>query len=92
MVQSQSDASLEAWGTRAEGANLVDEADLPRDIMEFTMNDGIMLEGRTVRMNRNGVTMVVELQGATDVKVADGDGVRVITAMASDTLRYGIHW
>ena len=59
---------------------------LVRDDAEIT------LEGGSVRLVRGGIAMVAEFHGATDVSVADGDGVQVIIASAEDELDYTIRW
>ncbi len=156
LLQSQSRRSLEAWGTRAEGADHVYEAgDLAADILDFTRDgepcqpeigvgdlppghadfaasyslgdgqgakvvaftpeairvsvnhdgafqeqipllvrddDGMTRDSDTVRLERGGVAMVVEFDGAEDVEVVAGGGVHVITAGATGELEYTIRF
>lgn len=55
-------------------------------------DDEISLDDDKVRLERGGVSMVVEFNGAEKLEVVDGDGVTVIVAHATNALGYTIRW
>ena len=60
--------------------------------LRVRQGDDITLDTDNVRLERGGVTMVVEFNGAQKVEVVDGDGVTVILARATNELAYKIRW
>ncbi len=55
-------------------------------------DDNITLDADGVRLERGGVTMVIEFNDAQTLEAMDGDQVTVIVARGTDELKYAIRW
>ena len=52
----------------------------------------IAMDDQIVRLERGGVTMLIEFDGAGEIDVVDGDGVEVLVATGTGKLSYTIRW